>query len=87
MTRRFPTRLVPSEWARRFGVMPGRRLLWSFVGGFLLLFGARFGGGCTSGHMISGVSQLAVSSFLFSGALFVSGIITARWLYGDGAGS
>jgi uncharacterized membrane protein YedE/YeeE len=59
-------------------------LVWSFVGGFLLLFGARFGGGCTSGHMISGISQLAISSFLFSAALFISGIITARVLYRDG---
>jgi uncharacterized membrane protein YedE/YeeE len=82
-TKRFSTRLVPSEWAHRFGPIPGRRLVWSFVGGFLLLFGARFGGGCTSGHMISGTSQLAVSSLIFSAALFVSAIVTARWLYGD----
>jgi hypothetical protein len=34
--------------------------------------------------MISGISQLAVSSFLFSGALFVGGIVTSRLLYGDG---
>lgn len=83
VTKRFSTRLVPSEWAGRFGSNPGRRLVWSFIGGFLLLFGARFGGGCTSGHMISGVSQLAVSSLTFSTALFVSAVVTARWLYGD----
>ena len=83
-TARFTTRVVPVEWGRRFGSNPGRRLVWSFVGGFLLLFGARFGGGCTSGHMISGISQLAISSFLFSAVLFVSGIITARVLYRDG---
>ncbi len=82
-TKRFTTRLVPREWIHRFGSMPGRRLVWSFIGGFILLFGARFGGGCTSGHMISGVSQLAASSLIFSGALFVSAIVTARWLYGD----
>ena len=82
-TKRFSTRLVPRGWASRFGAIPGGRLVWSFIGGFLLLFGARFGGGCTSGHMISGLSQLAVSSLIFSAALFVSGIVTARWLYGD----
>ena len=82
-TKRFSTRLVPVEWARRFGPIPGRRLVWSFIGGFILLFGARFGGGCTSGHMISGVSQLAVSSLIFSAALFASAILTARWMYGD----
>jgi uncharacterized membrane protein YedE/YeeE len=82
-TARFTTRVVPTEWNKRFGSNPGNRLVWSFVGGFLLLFGARFGGGCTSGHMISGVSQLAVSSLVFSSALFASAIVTARWMYGD----
>ncbi len=76
--------VVPTEWASRFGTLPGRRLVWSFIGGFILLFGARFGGGCTSGHMISGVSQLAFSSLVFSSALFLSAIVTARWLYGGG---
>jgi uncharacterized protein len=83
-TSRFTTRVVPTEWHQRFGSSPVNRLAWSFVGGFLLLFGARFGGGCTSGHMISGVSQLAVSSLVFSLALFASAIVTARWMYGDG---
>ena len=83
-TGRFKRRVVPSEWAMRFGSQTGRRLFWSFIGGFVLLFGARFGGGCTSGHMISGVSQLAVSSLVFSASLFLSGIATARWLYGGG---
>jgi uncharacterized membrane protein YedE/YeeE len=81
ITGRFCTRLVPSAWVQRFGPEPGRRLVWSFIGGFLLLFGARFGGGCTSGHVISGISQLAVSSIMFSAALFTSAIVTARWLY------
>jgi uncharacterized membrane protein YedE/YeeE len=82
-TARFTTRVVPTEWNKRFGSNPGNRLVWFFVCGFLLLFGARFGGGCTSGHMISGVSQLAVSSLVFSFALFASAIVTARWMYGD----
>lgn len=83
-TGRLAWRVVPREWAARFGTFPGRRLVWSFIGGFILLFGARFGGGCTSGHMISGVSQLAVSSLVFSATLFLSAIVTARWLYRDG---
>ncbi len=85
VTNRFSVSVVPSLWAQRFGPTPVKRLIWSFIGGFLLLFGARFGGGCTSGHMISGVSQLAVSSFVFSTALFASAILTARWLYPERA--
>lgn len=83
LTRRFSTRPVPCLWQERFGSSPGTRLAWSFIGGFALLFGARFGGGCTSGHMISGTSQLAVSSWLFSSVLFMSAIATARLLYRD----
>ena len=83
-TGRLRYRMVPIEWEARFGALPGRRLVWSFIGGFILLFGARFGGGCTSGHMISGVSQLAISSLIFSTALFLSAIVTARLLYGHG---
>lgn len=81
------SRVLPPLWKGRFGSIPGRRLVWSFIGGFILLFGARFGGGCTSGHMISGISQLAVSSLMFSAAVFASGILTARWLYGNGDAS
>lgn len=80
-TKRFSRRPVPPLWGERFGGSAVKRLCWSFLGGFLLLFGARFGGGCTSGHMISGISQLALSSFLFSATVFVSGMLTARWLY------
>ncbi len=83
-TGRLKWRTVPFEWEARFGSAPGRRLVWSFLGGCILLFGARFGGGCTSGHMISGVSQLAVSSLIFSAALFLSAVVTARLLYGEG---
>jgi uncharacterized membrane protein YedE/YeeE len=60
--------------ARRYGN--------AFAGGFLFLFGARIAGGCTSGHVISGITQLAVSGLLFGAAVFASGIPTARWLGG-----
>lgn len=49
-----------------------------FFGGTLLLFGARMAGGCTSGHMMSGLSQMTLSSFIFTGILFPIAIITAK---------
>lgn len=55
-----------------------RRYRDAFAGGFLIVFGARLAGGCTSGHIISGMSQLAVSSFIFAAAVFASGMGTAR---------
>lgn len=49
-----------------------------FFGGVLLLFGARMAGGCTSGHMMSGVMQLALSSIIFTIVLFPIAIIVAK---------
>ncbi|BAD41281.1 YeeE/YedE thiosulfate transporter family protein [Symbiobacterium thermophilum] len=54
--------------------------LLAFVGGFLVLFGARMAGGCTTGHVLSGMSQLSVSGFLFAAAVFAGGIPTALLL-------
>lgn len=73
---------VPQRWRERFGARTGARFAGAFVGGFLLLLGARLAGGCTSGHVISGMQQLAVSGMVFAAAVFVSGIPVARALYG-----
>ena len=50
----------------------------AFIGGFLIVFGARFAGGCTSGHIISGITQLSISGMLFAAGVFATGIITAK---------
>lgn len=63
--------LFRTSWARG---------LAAFVGGFLILFGARLAGGCTSGHMLSGIAQLALSGFLFGAAAFATGVLTASLL-------
>lgn len=49
----------------------------SFIGGFLLLFGARMADGCTSGHMMSGMMQGSVSGYVFAIAVFATAIPTA----------
>merc|ERR1739841_88573 len=46
----------------------------SLLSGFLLVFGARLGGGCTTGHGISGMSSLGVSSFVSVSSMFGGGI-------------
>lgn len=48
-----------------------------FLGGFLLLFGARFASGCTSGHMMSGMMQSSISGYVFAGVVFTVAIPTA----------
>ena len=52
----------------------------AFIGGVFIIFGARLAGGCTSGHIISGITQLAVSGVLFGAAVFGAGMLTARFL-------
>lgn len=81
-SRRQSDRAVPEMWQERFGDRPRLRYLHAFIGGFLMLFGARMAGGCTSSHVISGMSQLAVSGLLFGGAVFAVGIPVAMLLYG-----
>ena len=50
----------------------------AFLGGVLIVFGARLAGGCTSGHIISGITQLSLSGIVFGAAVFASGIFTAK---------
>ena len=49
--------------------------LQALGGGFVLTFGARIAGGCTSGHGLSGLSSLSYSSLLTTAAMFGSGIL------------
>ncbi len=72
---------ISRVWTRSLGTSnPGVRFALAFAGGFLLLFGARLADGCTSGHGISGMAQLAVSGFLAVAAMFAGGIATATLL-------
>lgn len=72
---------VPEFFVKHLGNKPGKRYLHAFVGGLFLLFGSRLAGGCTSGLFMSGGSQLAVAFLVFSAAMFVSGIVTAKLLF------
>jgi len=78
---------MPAMWAAKFGESRAKRYAAAFAGGALLLFGARLAGGCTSGHMISGISQLAISSFIFGVCTFGAGIVMAKILYRNKAGA
>src|SRR5262249_58020463 len=62
-------------WARALGSdAPGRRYAVAFAAGFLMLFGARIADGCTSGHGLSGIAQLAVGSTVAVAAMFARGV-------------
>jgi uncharacterized protein len=72
---------VPPAWAAAVGTSPGVRWLVALVGGVCLGLGARWAGGCTSGHGISGTLQLAASSWLAAAGFFAGGIITVMLLF------
>jgi uncharacterized membrane protein YedE/YeeE len=48
-------------------------------GGFLIGFGARYAGGCTSGHAISGLADLQLPSLVAVIGFFIGGLIMT-WL-------
>ncbi len=45
------------------------------IGGFLVGFGTRYAGGCTSGHAIMGLSNLQWPSLVATIAFMVGGIL------------
>ncbi|KAH7346209.1 YeeE/YedE family protein [Rhexocercosporidium sp. MPI-PUGE-AT-0058] len=49
------------------------------LGGIFLTFGSRIAGGCTSGHGISGMSQLSISSIITVAAMFGGGVALAAF--------
>lgn len=73
---------VPPIWRDRFGDSALLRAAAAFIGGAVLLFGARLAGGCPSGHGLSGNMQLAVSGLLALVFFIIAGVVTARLIYG-----
>jgi hypothetical protein len=72
---------IAPVWRRALGTSsPTVRFALAFAAGFVMLAGARIADGCTSGHGISGMAQLAVGSFVAVTAMFAGGIATAFFL-------
>lgn len=72
---------TPPMWVSAAGPNVIVRILTALLGGFFVGFGARWAGGCTSGHGISGTLQLAVSSWIAVAGFFVGGIVAAMLIY------
>lgn len=72
--------LVPSEiftWSS-LATTPGFVII--IVGGFLVGFGTRYANGCTSGHAISGLSILRVTSLVAVLGFFAGGLLSTHVL-------
>lgn len=67
--------LVPSELFNWSALFTLRGFILMVIGGFLVGFGTRYAGGCTSGHAIMGLSNLQWPSLVATIAFMVGGIL------------
>ena len=72
--------LLPEELFSLESLFTWRGLIMLVVGGFLVGFGARYAGGCTSGHSIMGISDRQVPSMIATAAFMAGGFIMANLL-------
>ncbi len=70
-----PTSVQPAELFSWDAIFTLKGFLVLAVGGFLVGFGSRYAGGCTSGHAISGISDLQVPSMIAVVGFFIGGLI------------
>ncbi len=72
--------LAPTELFNWQSLLTFRGFVLLIVGGFLVGFGTRYAGGCTSGHSIMGLSNLQWPSLIATISFMVGGFIMANLL-------
>lgn len=72
---------LPSEMFGEFLFSNPLMLVLLVIGGFLVGFGARYAGGCTSGHAISGLSNLQLPSLIAVVGFFIGGLLMVHVLF------
>ncbi|MEP4534533.1 MAG: YeeE/YedE thiosulfate transporter family protein [Cyclobacteriaceae bacterium] len=71
--------MVPEELFGWDSLFTLKGIIMLVLGGFLVGFGTRYGGGCTSGHAISGLSDLQLPSLIAVIGFFIGGLFVT-WL-------
>lgn len=74
------TGMVPAQLVSWRGLATPAGAVLVLGGGFLVGFGARWAGGCTSGHAISGLADAQVPSLVAVVGFFVGGLIVTHGL-------
>ncbi|MGZ5286779.1 MAG: YeeE/YedE family protein [Flavisolibacter sp.] len=69
-----PTSLQPAELFSLEAILSVKGFLVLAFGGLMVGFGSRYAGGCTSGHAISGLSDLQVPSLIAVIGFFIGGL-------------
>jgi uncharacterized membrane protein YedE/YeeE len=72
--------LLPLELFNWQALLTFKGLILIVAGGFLVGFGTRYAGGCTSGHSIMGLSNLQWPSLVATICFMVGGIIMANFI-------
>ncbi|PKQ67214.1 YeeE/YedE family protein [Raineya orbicola] len=70
--------LLPTEIFSINSLLTLKGFIFFVVGGFLVGFGARYGGGCTSGHAIMGLSNLQLPSLVATISFMLGGFFSAN---------
>jgi uncharacterized protein len=70
--------LVPADLFNFQTLFSMKGLVLIGVGGFLVGFGTRYAGGCTSGHSITGISMLQPASLIATICFMVGGFFVAN---------
>lgn len=70
--------LIPSDLFSWSSLLSAKGFILIVVGGFLVGFGTRYAGGCTSGHAIMGLSTLQLPSLIATISFMAGGFIIAN---------
>ncbi|UKJ06683.1 YeeE/YedE family protein [Solitalea lacus] len=70
--------LIPEDLMNWQSLFSLRGLMVMIGGGFLVGFGTRYAGGCTSGHAIMGLSNLQLPSLIATMSFMIGGFIMAN---------
>lgn len=72
--------MVPADLISWNALLSGPGFVALVVGGFLVGFGAAYGGGCTSGHAITGLADLQLPSLIAVIGFFVGGLTVTHFV-------
>jgi uncharacterized protein len=70
--------LVPDQLFNWQSLLTAKGIIMIVAGGFLVGFGTRYAGGCTSGHAIMGISTLQMPSLIATACFMAGGLIMAN---------
>lgn len=74
------TNLVPTQLMNFESLFTLRGFIMMVIGGFLVGFGTRYAGGCTSGHAIMGLSNLQLPSLIATICFLIGGFVMANFI-------